>query len=111
MEKADERKAEVDAAREELEGLVDELTRRLRGLKKPALGVAIALAAAGGGYVLWRALRSKPSRLQRVGVAARRALAHPERVANDGPSLSKRIVTAAASALVTTLARRLAERL
>jgi hypothetical protein len=106
-EQAEKLEATVEAARDDLGELVSELDRRRhRATKLVPIG-AIAIAVLGvGGYVLWRVLRSKPSRLQRLGEALERATAHPESVAQEQPNAAKKILVAAASAAAAVAARR-----
>jgi hypothetical protein len=106
-EQAEKLEATVEAARDDLGELVSELDRRRhRATKLVPIG-AIAVAILGvGGYILWRVLRAKPSRLQRLGEALERATTHPESVAKEQPNAAKKILVAAASAAAAVAARR-----
>ena len=110
----------ADSIRRSVSELVGELDHRrhraMRRYVRPTLiGVAIAGVAALA-TLIWRSARRRSSRsrnaekLTRVGLALRRAAAHPERVAADpAPSVGKRAATAAIS-LGSMIAGRLIKR-
>jgi hypothetical protein len=94
-QRAEHLQAEVEAARDDLGDLVGELDRRRHRAAKPLVVGAIAVLAVGlGGYLWWRARRSRPAAHRRPG----------------GPSAAKKIVTAAAAAVASVAGRRAAER-
>jgi len=115
----------ANALRENVDELVSELDRRrhraIRTYLRPTLiGVAIAGVAALAtlAVLAWRSAGRRSSRtarktgkkMARVGLALRRAAAHPERVAADpAPSVGKHAATAAIS-LASLIAGRLIKR-
>ena len=110
-ERAATLEGEVEAIRDDLGDLVGELDRRRHRAVKPlAIGAIIVAGVCIGGYVLWRALRARPTRAARVRTALERATAHPERVAESKPSVPQKVLVAAASAVAAVVARRAAER-
>ena len=115
----------VEGSRANLEGLVSEITRRghelmdvkLQVRKHPrvfaSIGAATVALVAGTVVFAIRGQRQKRSlrgRTHRLGQALSRALESPERVARSEPSVFGKIVAAAAAALVSTVARKVAER-
>ena len=115
---------EVAHARDELDVLLGELDRRRYEvldvplqLRRHALGagltvLAFTLAAAGSvGLAIWRRQRRKRIRARtgRLSQAIARVTEHPERVAAE-PTIPAKIVTAAASAAVAALVKKLLER-
>ena len=113
--------AEIAALREELSGLVAELDRRRHDMldlklqaRRHALGVTATVAsligaAAGVVWVgIWRSRRRQTllSRARRLGEAVGRMADQPDRVAAEQPVLGK-IVTAAATAAVATMIKRI----
>jgi hypothetical protein len=79
------------------------------------LAGALFLAMVAGGIVLLttrtRRRRSLRGRADRLGKALRRALAHPEHLAERRPSVSRKIAAAGGSALAAAMGKRLARRL
>jgi hypothetical protein len=115
---------EIAVVRDELDGLVAELDRRRhdafdlrRQLGRHAFGVALttlALLATATGAVsfgIWRQRRRARLSAQagRLRHAIARMTEHPERVAAE-PTMAGKIVTAAASAAVAALVKKLLER-
>jgi hypothetical protein len=101
----------VDTIRGDLGELVHELERRSRHAGKELAIAGVVLAVAGiAGVIVWVTMRPKPTRLERLGQAVRRAAAHPERVAEKTPSVSRKVLAAAASATVSVVARQLVRR-
>jgi hypothetical protein len=86
----------AQAIRGNLDVLVDEVERRGSRLVKPLVigaGAAAAAALVIGGVAVWRSLRRPPpSRLRGLGRALRRIAENPDRVAEQRPSLSKRVI-------------------
>ena len=116
--------SEVAHVRDELDVLLGELDRRRYEvldvplqLRRHALGagltvLAFTLAAAGsGGLTIWRRQRRERIRARtgRLSQAIARMTEHPERVAAE-PTIAAKIVTAAASAAVAALVKKLLER-
>jgi hypothetical protein len=102
----------VEEVRRELDHSVGELRSRGQRARKPLVMGAAALAVAGvAGVILWRVLHRRRTAIERVGEALRRIVAHPDRVAEETPSVGKKVLAAAASAAASVLARRLAQRL
>ncbi|MEA2697576.1 MAG: hypothetical protein QOI66_1847 [Myxococcales bacterium] len=111
---------QVDAIRDNLDGLVSELDHRrhefMRKVRRYAVPVAIGAAAVGlavAGGVVWRRVRRPtPTRIQRLGAALGRAVDHPERVARQqtSPTVARKLILAAGAAAVSVVARRLAQR-
>ncbi len=114
---------EIATVRGELDVLLDELDRRRHDLldvrlqlRRHAVGTALTTLAlvgtAAGGVWLsaWRHRRQqRPSaRAGRLREALSRMTEHPERVA-AGPTMTGRILTAAASAAVASLVRKVLE--
>jgi hypothetical protein len=115
---------EVAHVRDELDVLLGELDRRRHEvldvplqLRRHALGagltiLAFTLAAVGSvGLATWRRRRRARVRARASGLsqAIARMTEHPERVAAE-PTIPARIVTAAASAAVAALVKKLLER-
>jgi hypothetical protein len=115
---------EIAVVRDELDSLVAELDRRRhnaldlrRQLERHAFGVALttlALLATATGTVsfgIWRQRRwvRLPAQAGRLRHAIARMTEHPERVAAE-PTMAGKIVTAAASAAVAALVKKLLER-
>jgi len=99
-QQAEHLQAEVEAARDDLGDLVGELDRRRHRAARPLVVGAIVAAVVGiGGYVWWRTRRSRP--------AAHRK---PFGAGQKGPSATKKILTAAATAAASVAGRRAAER-
>jgi hypothetical protein len=110
----------ADSIRRNVSELVGELDHRRhravrRYLRPTLIGVAIAGVAALAALI-WRSAgrrsyeTASTKKLARVGLALRRAAAHPERVAADpAPSVGKRAATAAIS-LGSLIAGRLIRR-
>jgi hypothetical protein len=112
--RADELEQKAGAIRDDLDDLVGELDHRthdvMRRYVKPiAIGGAV-VAAGLIGFLVWRKYRRRPSGVERLGVALRRAVAHPERVAEPSPSIAKKVVAAAAAAGASMAIRRLVSR-
>ena len=111
VEELDEK---AEAIRENLTGLMNELDHRrhelVRRYVKP-LGIGLGIVGVGVVAVLaWRRWgRRKPSKTARFVDALGRVAAHPERVgAAPQASVAKRVLGAAAAAVVSVAARRLA---
>jgi hypothetical protein len=106
-QQAEHLQAEAEAARDELEDLVGELDRRRHRAAKPIVAGVIALAVVGiGSYVLWRIFRSRPApKLKRFGKALHLSAARAN-VAQDQPSVAKKIFTAAAVGMASAAGRR-----
>jgi hypothetical protein len=115
---------EVAHVRDDLDVLLGELDRRRHEvldvplqLRRHALGVgltvlAFTLAAGGSvGLTTWRRRRGTRLRARtgRLSQAIARMTEHPERVATE-PTIPAKIVTAAASAVVAALVKKLLER-
>jgi len=115
---------EVAHARDELDVLLGEFDRRRHEvldvplqLRRHALGVsltalAFTLAAAGSvGLTMWRRRHRERVRARagRLSQAIARMTEHPERVASE-PTIPAKIATAAASAAVAALVKKLLER-
>jgi hypothetical protein len=115
---------EVAHARDELDVLLGEFDRRRHEvldvplqLRRHALGagltvLAFTLAAAGSvGLTIWRRRRGERVRARagRLSQAIARMTEHPERVAAE-PTIPAKILTAAASAAVAALVKKLLER-
>jgi hypothetical protein len=122
--KPEEVVGEIDVLRSELGGLVAELDRRrheafdvrLQASRHPvvAAGVAAALALVVGGAIAIavrnaRRNRRPTTRARDVRAALSRLAEHPRRVAAE-PSVAVKLVTAALVAILTTVAKRLAEK-
>ena len=79
------------------------------------LAGAIMIAMVAGGIVLLsvriRRRRSLRGRADRLGKALRRAVAHPEHLAERRPSVPRKIAAAGGSALAAAMGKRLARRL
>jgi hypothetical protein len=111
---------QVDAIRDNLDGLVSELDHRrhefMRQLRRYAVPVAIGAAAVGlavAGGVVWRRVRRPPpTRIQRLAAALGRAMDHPERVAQQqtSPTAARKLILAAGAAAASVVARHLARR-
>lgn len=117
---------DVERIRGNLGELVGELNHRRRDALdlrlqfqrhagRLVLAGALALALAAGGIVLLtvrlRHRRSLRRRADRLGKALRRALAHPEHLAERRPSVPRKIAAAGGSALAAAIGKRLAQRL
>lgn len=112
--RADQLEQKADAIRDDLDGLVGELDKRahnaMRRYVKPiAIGAAVLVAGIVS-LLVWRRVRRRPSTLDRLGSALRRAAAHPDRVAKPSPSIAKKIIAAATAAGASVAARRLVGR-
>ena len=118
--------SDVDLIRANLGDLIGELNDRRRdaldirlqfqrhaGRLVVAGVVVIALVA--GGIALFvsrvRRRRSFSVRADRLGKALRRALAHPEHVAERRPSVPRKIAAAGGAAIASTIGKRIASRL
>jgi hypothetical protein len=116
--------SEIAVVRDELDRLVAELDRRRHSafdvrehvgrhaLGLTLTGLALAATAAGGVWLNgWRQSRRArlPAQAGRLQHAIARMTEHPERVAAE-PTMAGRIVTAAASAAVAALVKKLLER-
>jgi len=116
---------EIGELRGQIDGVVTELDRRrretfdvrlqLRRHKTPiALAGAGLVLLAGGSIALavWRHReRQRPlSKARRLRKAVARMIDAPERVARGDPHIGLKILTAAMTAVVTTLARKMTER-
>jgi hypothetical protein len=117
--KAQRLEEQVDAIRDNLDGLVSELDYRrheiMRLLRRYAVPVSIGAAALGlavaGGFVWRRVRRPPPTRIQRLAAALGRAADHPERVAQQtSPSVARKLILAAGAAAASVVARHLAQR-
>jgi hypothetical protein len=116
---------DVERIRSNLGDLVGELNHR----RKDALDLrlqfrhhagrlflvgALVLAMVAGGIVLMsvrrRRRRSVRGRADRLGKALRRALAHPEHLAERRPSVPRKIAAAGGSALAAAVGKSLAKR-
>ena len=126
----DELGSEIAGVREELDTLLGELDRRRHEvldvplqLRRHALGASVtvagiaALATAGVWRIMARRRRRRfwPDRWQdhaeALSHAVSRMRAHPERVAIEpSPSLTRKLVGAAATAAVASLVKKLLER-
>jgi hypothetical protein len=108
-ERADDLARRADAIRGDLDHLVGELDQRahnaMRRYVKPAAIGAAVLAAGIVALLLWRRHRRPPSRIERLGLALRRAVAHPDRVAKPTPSIAKKVIAAAGAAGASMAAR------
>ncbi|HEY5451745.1 MAG TPA: hypothetical protein VIQ54_23480 [Polyangia bacterium] len=125
-EEVEDLERDVDQIRANLGELVGELNQRrhdafdLRLQFRQHAGRMILVGAAllavmAGGIVLavarLRQRRSLRYRAGRFGQAFRRALAHPEHLAETQPSVSRKIAAAGGSALAAAMGKRLARRL
>jgi hypothetical protein len=102
----------ADALRGDLGALVGELGKRGTRVLLP-LGIGVALAGAAGitAAVLSRRRHARKATLLRnLTEAARRAVAHPERVAKREPRGLSKIAIAAGAAAASMIARRLVQR-
>jgi hypothetical protein len=122
----DELEREVDRIRGNIADLIRELNHRrhealdLRLQFREHAGrmllvgaVVVATIAGGIALVLSRLRRRRSIRL-RVGQlrgALRRIAKHPERLAETGPSVSRKVAAAGGSAIASVLGKRLAKRL
>ena len=115
---------EIAMLRDELGGLVAELDRRRHELtdvklqaKRHALGATltgVGLLASAAGFVwlgAWRARRRRTTmaRIGRLREAVSRMVERPERVATE-PGVPAKILTAAATAAVATVMKKVLER-
>jgi hypothetical protein len=122
----DELEREVDRIRSNIGELIRELNHRRHEamnlrlqLREHAgrvvlVGAAIVAMIAGGiafGLARLRRRHSIRLRVSRLRAALHRIAAHPERLANQGPSVSRRVVGAGGSAIASVLGKRLAKRL
>jgi hypothetical protein len=114
---------EIATVRDELDALLAELDRRRHELldvrlqvRRHALGAAlttVALVGTAAGFVwlgMWRRRerRRLPAQAGRLRQAMARMIEQPERVAAE-PTMAGKIVTAAASAAVASLVKKLLE--
>lgn len=103
----------ADALRGNLSALVGELGKRgKRALVPVAVGVGLLGAAGLTALVLSRRRRARPrmTLLRNLTEAARRVVAHPERVARPQPRGVSKIAIAAGTAAASMVARRLVQR-
>jgi hypothetical protein len=113
--RADELEQQAGAIRSDLDGLVGELDHRthdvMRKYVKPvAIGAAVFVVGLVS-FLVWRKYRRRPrSGLDRLGTALKRAVAHPDRVAEASPSIAKKAIAAAAATGVSVAVRRLVSR-
>lgn len=111
--KAEELDEKAEAIRENLTGLMNELDHRrhelVRRYVKP-IGIGLGIVGLGVAAVLgWRRWGRKPSKAVGLVGALGRVAAHPERVgAAPQTSVAKRVLGAAAAAVVSVAARQLA---
>jgi hypothetical protein len=110
----DQLAARAEAIRGNLDTLVDEVQRRgKRALKPLAIGAGCAalLALVVGGAFAWRrhGQRPPPSRLRGLARALRRMSDHPERVAEEQPSLRKKVLASAGATLASVVVHQLAQ--
>jgi hypothetical protein len=78
------------------------------------VSVAVAAFVAGGvAYVVARLRRRRSirTRVRRLRDALRRIGAHPERVAERTPTVSRKVLAAGGAAIASTLGKRIAKRL
>jgi hypothetical protein len=98
---------EVEAARDDLGDLVGELDRRRHRATKPIVVGAIAVAVVGvGSYVLWRIVRSRPESKLKQFAKALQLRAGRSKVPEDKPSVTKKVLTAAAAGMASAAGRR-----
>jgi hypothetical protein len=112
--RADQLEQKAGAIRSDLDELVGELDQRthdaLRRYVKPiAIGAAVLVVGIVS-LLVWRKARRRPSNLERLGLAMRRAIAHPERVAKPAPSIGTKIIAAAGAAGASMAVRKLVAR-
>jgi hypothetical protein len=122
----DQLEREVDRIRNNIGELIRELNHRRHDaldlrlqLREHAgrvvlVGVAFVAVIAGGIALAVARLRRRHSirlRVSRLRAALRRIAAHPERLAERGPSVSRKIAAAGGSAIASVLGKRLARRL
>ncbi|HVZ72969.1 MAG TPA: hypothetical protein VHJ20_11385 [Polyangia bacterium] len=103
----------VEEARRELTVVVDELGRRRRRMQTPIVAAAAVGTAAlvTVGVIAWRRHRRKTRpRFASLTRALRRAAAHPERVAEGGPSIGKKVLMSAAATAASFAVRALIQR-
>jgi hypothetical protein len=103
----------ADNLRNNLTALVGELGRRGKKAALPvAIGAAVLAALSIVGGLVWRRRqkRHQPSRLRNIGQALSRAAAHPDRVARSQPRGLSKVGYAAAAAVASVAARKLAKR-
>jgi hypothetical protein len=118
--------SDVDLIRANLGDLIGELNNRRRDALdirlqfqrhagRLVLAGVVVIAMVAGGIALFvsrvRRRRSLPVRADRLGKALRRALAHPEHVAERRPSVPRKIAAAGGSAIASALGKRIASRL
>ncbi len=118
--------SDVDLIRANLGDLIGELNDRRRDALdirfqfqrhagRLVLAGVVMIAMVAGGIALFvsrvRRRRSLPARADRLGKALRRALAHPEHVAERRPSVPRKIAAAGGSAIASALGKRIASRL
>ncbi|HEY7375601.1 MAG TPA: hypothetical protein VIF57_25815 [Polyangia bacterium] len=124
-EEVDRLQHEVDGIRGNIGALMRELNQRrhdavdlkLQLHRHPArlviAGVAVlALVAGGIAYVVarMRRRRSIKGRVLRLREALHRISAHPERVAERKPTVSRKVLAAGGSAVATAIGKRFAKR-
>jgi hypothetical protein len=122
----DELEREVDRIRSNIAELIRELNHRRHEaldlrlqLREHAgrvllVGAVVVATIAGGIALVLARLRRRRSIRLRVGQlrgALRRIAKHPERLAEGGPSVSRRVAAAGGSAIASVLGKRLAQRL
>jgi hypothetical protein len=125
-QEVDQLERDVDLIRSNLGDLIGELNHRRRDALdirlqfrhhagRLLLVSAVVLAMVAGGIALGlsrvRRRRSLRGRVGRLGKALRRALAHPEHLAERRPSVPRKIAAAGGSALATAVGKRIASRL
>jgi len=124
-EEVDRLRHEVDGLRGNIGALVRELNQRrhdaldlkLQLRRHPSrlviAGVTvIALVAGGIAYIVarLRRRRSIKARVLRLREALRRISAHPERVAERTPTVSRKVLAAGGTAVATAIGKRFAKR-
>jgi hypothetical protein len=117
---------DVDLIRANLGDLIGELNNRRRDALDIRLQLrhhagrlvlvgTVLIAMVAGGIALFVATlrrgRSLRARAGRLGKALRRAVAHPEHLAERRPSVPRKIAAAGGSAVATAIGKRIARRL
>ena len=122
----DKLEQDVDLIRANLGDLIGELNNRRRDAldiklqfqrhagRLVLVGVVLIGMVAGGVALFVASVRRRRSfrvRAGRLGSALRRALAHPEHVAERRPSVQRKIAAAGGSAMAAAIGKRIARRL
>lgn len=101
----------LDRRRRDLMDVRVQLARHALPLAAGALASGMVLAGAAVYLFVHKRNERRPSvRIHKARIAARRAVAHPERVARGEPPLHTKLLTASLTALAGATAKRLVER-